>query len=325
VTSTVEGAVGQGNRGLFRQPAPGYPIGWYAVALSDELAAGEVRRVEMCDGRIVLYRGLDGIARAMTPYCAHMGADLGVGAVVGNDIQCAFHHWQYGPDGRCTKIPSGDRIPTLAVQRTFSVEDRWGLIWVYWGDEPVYPVPSFTDWNDDEWVYRAFIVPLEEPLRVEPWVFATNVFDFQHFRVVHGLNFDPDVQWQQWSASWTADVEHPLLGEVTMAATLFGTNTVLTRSVRGEDILTHIAAITKMGDQSVIFFCVATRKCDTSDEILDQQQAFHSQIVSEDLPILNTLRLGNDHLVASDKQLAKFLRYLKNYPKTSITDLDPIH
>lgn len=142
----------------------GEHCGWYPVALSGDVMPGDLKGVEFCDGQIVVYRGKDGVARASTPYCPHMGANLGVGAVVGNDLQCAFHHWQFGPSGECTAIPSGDRISTSARVFMFSVEERWGLIWVFFGSEPLCPVPSFPNWDEENYITRTSIVPLAEPL-----------------------------------------------------------------------------------------------------------------------------------------------------------------
>src|SRR5690606_14919696 len=86
-------------------PGEGYHQCWYPVALSDDLPKGSLLGTEFCDDRIVIYRGDDGVARTTIPYCKHMGSDLSVGDVVGNELRCAFHHWHYGPDGSCTKIP----------------------------------------------------------------------------------------------------------------------------------------------------------------------------------------------------------------------------
>lgn len=311
--------------GLFRSQGPGYPEAWYPVALSAGLAAGEVRRIELCDGRLVLYRGEDGVARVMTPYCKHLGSDLGVGSVVGDGLRCAFHHWRYGPDGRCTDIPSGDRIPGSAVLHPFKVEEKLGIIWVYWGEEPRYPVPAFDDWDDDKWVYRAFEVPLPEKLMIDPWVFTTNAFDFQHFRVVHGVaGLNPDVHWTEWGAQWTGDFGHPTVGEMLMTLTIFGTNAVRSYSVRGDDILTHIAATSPMGSEGLKFFvCVATPKSENAELFLDQRQTMNVQLILEDLPIMSTLRLGDDHLVASDRELVKFLRFVRDFPRATMTQFDP--
>lgn len=136
---------------------------WYPVALSEEVRRGQAVGIEFCDGEVVVYRGEDGAVRAVTPYCPHMGANLKVGDVVGNDLRCAFHHWQFGPEGNCTFIPSGDRISESAKIHKFHAEEKWGMIWVFFGAEPLYPLPTFPNWDESRYVTRAFVVPLREP------------------------------------------------------------------------------------------------------------------------------------------------------------------
>ena len=95
----------------------GYEQCWYPLARSEDLPAERIVGRDFLDGRVILYRDSKGSAHVMTSYCPHMGADLGVGEIVGDDVRCAFHHWQYGPDGICTRIPSlrsNDEIPRTA-------------------------------------------------------------------------------------------------------------------------------------------------------------------------------------------------------------------
>ena len=46
--------------------------------------------------------------------CSHLHADLGNGRVVGDTVQCPYHHWRYGGDGRCVHIPASREIPSFA-------------------------------------------------------------------------------------------------------------------------------------------------------------------------------------------------------------------
>ena len=44
-----------------------------------------------------------------------MGANLAGGKVVGNHVQCPFHHWEYNGEGTCARIPYTDApIPEAA-------------------------------------------------------------------------------------------------------------------------------------------------------------------------------------------------------------------
>src|ERR1700730_15247486 len=87
---------------------------WYLLALSSELGTREIRGVNFLGGRVVVYRTEQGEAQVRSAYCRHLGADLSVGKVVGETIQCPFHHWRYERSGRCVDIPGGDNLPTAA-------------------------------------------------------------------------------------------------------------------------------------------------------------------------------------------------------------------
>jgi len=123
-----------------KKPA-GFHQSWYAIARSAEVGAGEVIGRDFLDGRAIVYRGENGDAVVMNAYCRHLGADLSMGKVVGNDIRCAFHHWQYGPDGGCTKIPASEKIPKAARMFKFPTAEKWGLIWAFNGTTPLFDVP----------------------------------------------------------------------------------------------------------------------------------------------------------------------------------------
>lgn len=61
---------------------PPFPDGWYRVAASNELSAGQLKYVECLGTELVLYRSdLDGEAHAMGAFCPHMGANLRGGCV----------------------------------------------------------------------------------------------------------------------------------------------------------------------------------------------------------------------------------------------------
>ena len=72
------------------------PNGWFAVAWSKDLAVGEVQRIRYFDTELVLFRTRTGQVNVLDAYCPHLGAHLAEGGrVVGEAIQCPFHHWQY--------------------------------------------------------------------------------------------------------------------------------------------------------------------------------------------------------------------------------------
>jgi nitrite reductase/ring-hydroxylating ferredoxin subunit len=316
-------------------PGEGYHQCWYPVAFSEQVPAGTLVGLEFCDDRIVVYRGEDGVARATLPYCKHMGADLSVGDVQGNDLRCPFHHWQYGPDGACTKIPSGDRIPSAAKLTTLPTEEKRGMIWVFLGSTPLYDVPDLVEWDPETIASRYFEVALDEPLRVDPWIFGSNAFDYQHLRVLHNSPIDADASSMDVHdytidnsmVAMTNDVGGALnFNKVTM----FGTNSVVSHGRWGEHLMQHIGAGSPMGSQGTKFFILITvpaagvngRKSADVEHDLDILQKMHTQLFNEDLPVLNSIRPGRNMFVKSDQTLARYFRYARGYPRTSLREIE---
>ena len=163
----------------------------------------------------------------MNAFCRHLGADLSMGKVIGNDIRCAFHHWQYGPDGGCTKIPASEKIPKAARMFKYPTAEKWGLIWAFNGTSPLFDVPEFVDYAESDLDVRTDADAFDLP--VEPWVPFTNSMDFQHLRVLHGLKIecDPDaIEVSDYRIQYDVRFEDPNLGVFDQRIRVTGTNTI---------------------------------------------------------------------------------------------------
>ena len=121
---------------------PAFPVSWYFFCAVRELRRGPVSR-DLFGQRLVAFLTESGRCAVLEARCAHLGADLGCGRVRGEVIQCRFHHWEYGPDGRCTRIPADPKIPAFARQRSFPVAERHGNLFVFNGPEPLFPLPFY--------------------------------------------------------------------------------------------------------------------------------------------------------------------------------------
>ena len=87
-----------------RKPLPPFPNGWYNALIAKKLPAEGVKAVYLNGRHIVVFRGKDKKVYALEAYCAHMGANIGIGgSVVSNNcVMCPFHGWTYdGETGQC--------------------------------------------------------------------------------------------------------------------------------------------------------------------------------------------------------------------------------
>ncbi len=163
-----------------RFPFPSLPHGWFAVALSSELAPGEVRTVHYFGQDIVLFRGTSGAVAALDKTCPHLGAHLGGGTVEGDCLRCPFHAWSFDVQGRCVDVPYAPKIPPRARVRKWPIVEQNGLVFVYHGaDAAPWPLPPLpTDgWTPD----RA----IKWEIRSHPQEVAENTVDCAHLQPVH--------------------------------------------------------------------------------------------------------------------------------------------
>ncbi len=305
----------------------GYEQCWYPIARSVELPEKQIVGRDFLDGRIIMYRDSTGRARVMSAYCAHMGADLARGEILGDDVRCAFHHWQYGPDGACSRIPSlgpEAAIPERARVFSYPTEEKFDLVWVFNGGEPLYPLPTFEGSVDmSRTIYKVF--ESDERFRADPWwIFTTNAFDFQHLRYLHGLD---EVLKSSGIESMDLDVTDYSIGYGGGAITVWGVNVIVgvspQRTMFGggtpclsgprKGFRVYAADIGEGGKDEVA-------KAEAQIEALYEHET--RIIVEEDVPIVQTLNYrAGGVMVPADRELLTFLKYAARYPRIRQAEL----
>lgn len=213
-------------RGYERLPLP---FGWFAVAMSNDIAAGEQRTLKYFDTEFVVWRGEDGELRAVDPYCPHLGAHLGVGGkVVGNDLRCPFHHWSFNGEGGVTDIPYTKLVPPKLKRSclpTWPIQETMGVVFVWYHPRKAAPkwalatVPELAagQWvlgETHEWIMKIHIQEITE-----------NGQDYAHFRAVHGVPSPPAAEFklEGWTRRNTVRAKMetprgPMDGEIDMTA-----------------------------------------------------------------------------------------------------------
>jgi phenylpropionate dioxygenase-like ring-hydroxylating dioxygenase large terminal subunit len=166
---------------------------WYVALESKDLVCGQARSVNICDHQITLFRGFDGSVRALDAFCPHMGTDLGIGKVVGNEIQCIFHHWKFNGEGECVDIPCQKEIPVKARLKKYKTEEKFGFIWVYPSSESSAYLPSheeLAELSDEEIIFKT---GKAYERKCHHHVTMINGIDAQHLRTVHGIQIHMDL------------------------------------------------------------------------------------------------------------------------------------
>ena len=192
-------------RDLFDHPSPeavasyyrGMRRFWHPVLRREDLPVDRPAAVELLGERVVL-AWMDGQVSAMQDLCRHFQAQLSLGELVTCDdqtcLQCPYHGWAYGADGRVRRIPQlnrGREIPADARLPVFPAAVRHGLIWVCLEHSPRFDLPDFPELERDN--FHA------GPLRAYPaWQASApriimGALDDTHFPWVHaGILGNPD-------------------------------------------------------------------------------------------------------------------------------------
>lgn len=164
---------------------------WYVAQRSSNITERPLK-VRLIGQDFVLFRDRGGVARLLSDICIHRGGSLSGGLVVDGDVECPYHGWRFGGDGRCTKIPAQPdaRIPERARVDSYPTIERHGWVWVFLGDLPEAerpPLPDLSWVGDPEfrviWGHYDWAPGINWERVIE------NGLDFAHAPFVHGTAF----------------------------------------------------------------------------------------------------------------------------------------
>ncbi|MCI4431538.1 MAG: aromatic ring-hydroxylating dioxygenase subunit alpha [Burkholderiales bacterium] len=304
---------------------------WHPVA--DAAALGDApQAVTLLGEELVLWRDHAGQPRAFADRCPHRGTRLSLGRVCEGRLECAYHGWQFGPDGGCAHVPASPGfVPPASHRATPSAACiAYGLIWVRLdaaGRNAPPPFHAETDPRLRKLLVGPYDVATSAPRIVE------NFLDMAHFGFVHegvlgdrahtavpayevqldanGLRATGCMAWQPRShsqatqGSWVAydyAVPAPYTALLSKAATDAG---------RRDTIALFVCPIEP--ERSRVWFRLALCDFESSDEAL---RAFQDQIFLQDRPVLESqtpkrlpLTAGEMHS-AADRACAAYRRWL---------------
>jgi phenylpropionate dioxygenase-like ring-hydroxylating dioxygenase large terminal subunit len=286
----------------------GFHRSWYPVCLARDLAADKLIGRDFLGTRVVAYRDQAGKPVVQSAWCPHLGADLSIGQIVDGRLRCADHHRSFDGAGARAHIPSGDKIPSAARIFTYPSEEKWGLVWAFNGEQPDFPLPRIpgavagvVDFDTVERGERPWVT----------WVAVSNGVDFQHLHTLHGIpkaSMPEDLQVDAGGIEFRVESPYHLQhGRIT------GTNSFAQHlRMGGQEMFMLFSGAPVEAERSRGFFIVGVPKGQA--ERLPQVRAMADRLNEEDAPVLNTIRFRRGLLTASDRHLARYFKYVDEFP-----------
>ncbi|HVH44621.1 MAG TPA: aromatic ring-hydroxylating dioxygenase subunit alpha [Labilithrix sp.] len=157
--------------------------GWYWAIDSADLPRGAVKAIRVQGRDLVAFRTEGGTAVVMDAHCPHMGAHFVEGRVDGEGIRCFFHDWKFDATGKCVDVPCLPKAPAASA-KVWPTAEKYGLVWVWTGEEVTRPIPFVPDIGEDD---CDAIVAGSFVKKCHPNVMMINAIDEHHFNSVHDL------------------------------------------------------------------------------------------------------------------------------------------
>jgi phenylpropionate dioxygenase-like ring-hydroxylating dioxygenase large terminal subunit len=304
------------------QGVNGFNASWYPVCMSAELGVGAVRSEVFLHGRVVAWRDSAGVAHVTSPFCPHLGADLAQGTVVENRLRCVYHHWEFNGEGVCEKHPKGDVTPERAKLFAFPTRERWGLIWAFNGIEPLFELPDFKV-PDDQLSWKVSIDPNDYP--TDPYILYSNSCDFAHLEAVHGLvllSAPEDMKVDSLKIEYDQLMRHALFGDMQQHVRIYGSNIFSLDGTMGPLRVLAISTGRPTSKGHCVNYSVALTISEGSEQEisdrLDMMAGFVHELVKDDTPIINSMRVRPGALTKSDFGLVKYFAYTRDFPRSDV-------
>jgi phenylpropionate dioxygenase-like ring-hydroxylating dioxygenase large terminal subunit len=167
-----------------------YPTGWYIVGYASDVPVGTVKQLHYFGQELVCFRGESGKLSVLDAHCQHLGGNLSVGGrVVGDQIKCPWHGWQWNLDGTNALIPySREQCKKNVKIRDYPVMEWYGFV-VMWFDrdsrQPYWEPPVVPELEGDDFYPLHPHSRMCDRVKVHPQMIVENAADPYHIEHVH--------------------------------------------------------------------------------------------------------------------------------------------
>ena len=310
-----------------------FPSSWYYACTSKSLPAQRLMGVTLCGRRLVVFRGERGMAGALEAWCPHVGSDMSLGRVVGDTVECPNHRFRFDAGGACA-------TQNLRA-RPYAVEERFGAVFVFLGQEPLFPLPSFSPAVD-----LVSAKPLQWDVNTDWYMLVANPFDARHFadthdrrlvcppslRFPHEFALHMDIAYEITGPAWTDRVTRLISGsQVRLEVTAWGGNIALARARFAKDQSFGILVVEprydlpgdeRRGARVTVIVSANRRGTSLVAKILDAlavraKRFAIARFLARDAAGVRRLHYAPGGLRGGDEMLAQFLRWVAGLPQAA--------
>jgi 5,5'-dehydrodivanillate O-demethylase oxygenase subunit len=160
---------------------------WMPVAAVAELDDNPIKPIRLMGEDLVLYKDKGGSYGALDLHCPHRRADLSYGILEDHGLRCNYHGWLFDDTGAClhqpfeeTARPDANYKDRIRI-KSYPVEPKAGLIWIYMGPLPAPLVPT---WEPFTWS-NGFVQVVFSTIPCNWFQCQENSIDPVHFEWLH--------------------------------------------------------------------------------------------------------------------------------------------
>ncbi len=178
---------------------------WYAAAWYDELATGDFLARKILGEDVVLFRGPQGDAGALSDRCPHRFAPLSNGKLRDGAIQCGYHGLTFNSSGQCVFNPAGP-VPGNARVTSYPVIQKHSVIWIWMGDAVLVDESKIPDFEYVAAAKPTSIVRGYTPVAANYELIIDNLTDLSHVDHLHPTTLGSDAtSWPKPSVTEEGD------------------------------------------------------------------------------------------------------------------------
>jgi hypothetical protein len=204
----------------------------------------------------------------------------------------------------------------------FPTQEKHGIVWAFNGEEPLFEIPDH-GFSEDRLAMRVMAFP--ETLPVDPWVVAAHTPDVNRFCVSGNFEFlvPPAEQVLTTQSSFSYRLRTRLrTGDIyDVWEHIHGTNILLqVGTFAGRDFFWLTAYGLPRPATTSACFAYGTPIADTEGR--EEAEAFLEKAVSQmmsvwgtDAAVVTTAHFRPGLLTATDEVLARYLEYIRTYPR----------